>query len=166
MYIDWNNFYYRVVKDTPYWWLDISKLMESNLKPPLKIEKIKIFTADLLPGQYNKFAIHKQKAYHEAISNQYANIEFIKGNYLPKSLQIPYSGSRTVKQYFEYKTFEEKGTDVNLALHMLNDSWLDLYDCAILVSNDTDFSEAMKMVRYQNKKTIGLFTPGKNRASG
>lgn len=26
---------------------------------------------------------------------------------------------------------EEKGSDVNLAVHLLNDAWLDVYDCAV-----------------------------------
>lgn len=35
---------------------------------------------------------------------------------------------------------EEKGLDVNLAAHLLNDSRLDAYDCGVLVSNDSDVS--------------------------
>ena len=33
---------------------------------------------------------------------------------------------------------EEKASDVNLAVHLLNDSWLNAYDCAIVVTNDSD----------------------------
>jgi uncharacterized LabA/DUF88 family protein len=36
---------------------------------------------------------------------------------------------------------EEKGSDVNLAVHLLNDAWLDHYDCAVVVSNDSDLAE-------------------------
>ncbi|WP_419164924.1 HNH endonuclease [Candidatus Palauibacter sp.] len=30
---------------------------------------------------------------------------------------------------------EEKGSDVNLAVHPLNDGWLDSYDCAVVVTS-------------------------------
>ena len=54
---------------------------------------------------------------------------------------------------------EEKGSDVNLAVHLLNDCWLDLYECAIVVSNDSDLAEAMRLVNEHCGKTIGLVTP-------
>lgn len=55
---------------------------------------------------------------------------------------------------------EEKGSDVNLAIHLLNDAWLDSYDCAIVVSNDSDLAESMYLVKAQTRKLIGLVTPG------
>lgn len=58
-----------------------------------------------------------------------------------------------------YKT-EEKGSDVNLALHLLNDAWLNAFDCAVIVSNDSDLAPALKMVKEQHQKILGLITPG------
>lgn len=55
---------------------------------------------------------------------------------------------------------EEKGSDVNLALHVLNDAWLDVYDCAVIVSNDSDLAESLRLVKAQSRKIIGLVTPG------
>lgn len=52
---------------------------------------------------------------------------------------------------------EEKGSDVNIAVHMLNDAWKDDIDCAVLVSNDSDLAEACKLVRERGVK-IGLVT--------
>lgn len=60
---------------------------------------------------------------------------------------------------------EEKGSDVNLALNLLNDAWLDLYDCAVFVSNDSDLAESLRLVKTQHKKMIGLSTPGKTHPS-
>ena len=47
---------------------------------------------------------------------------------------------------------EEKGTDVNLAVNLLNDMWLDKYDCAVIISNDSDLAEAMCLVRKHSEK--------------
>jgi uncharacterized LabA/DUF88 family protein len=55
---------------------------------------------------------------------------------------------------------EEKGSDVNLALHLLNDAWTDAYDCAVVVSNDPDLAESLRLVKQQNRKMLGLITPG------
>ena len=60
---------------------------------------------------------------------------------------------------------EEKGSDVNLAVHLLNDSWLDAYECGVVVSNDSDVAEAMSLVRKQHNKRIGPITPGARRIS-
>lgn len=60
---------------------------------------------------------------------------------------------------------EEKGSDVNLAVHLLNDGWLNVYDCAVVVSNDSDLAEAMRLVREQRGKRIGLVTPGTGKPS-
>jgi uncharacterized LabA/DUF88 family protein len=54
---------------------------------------------------------------------------------------------------------EEKGSDVNLAVHVLNDAWLDKYDCTVILSNDSDLAEALRFVKEQHNKVIGLFVP-------
>jgi hypothetical protein len=55
---------------------------------------------------------------------------------------------------------EEQGSDENLALHVLNDAWQNAYDCAVIVSNDSDLAESLSLVNAQHKKLIGLVTPG------
>ena len=49
--------------------------------------------------------------------------------------------------------------------HVLNDGWLDAYDCAVVVSNDSDIAEGMRLVRQHCGKRIGLVTPGTGRPS-
>lgn len=50
---------------------------------------------------------------------------------------------------------KNKGSDVNMAVHLLNDAWRDKYDCAVAVTNDSDLSESLKLAKQQNK-VIGL----------
>lgn len=42
---------------------------------------------------------------------------------------------------------EEKGSDVNLAVHLLNDAWQNVYDCAVVLSNDSDLKEAITLIQ-------------------
>ncbi len=48
---------------------------------------------------------------------------------------------------------------------MVNDAWKDLYDCAIVISNDSDLAEAMRIAIDDCGKTVGLFTPWRRKAS-
>ena len=54
---------------------------------------------------------------------------------------------------------------MNLALHFLNDAWLDNYDCGVIISNDSDFAEAVRLVRNDRNKMVGIFNPHKKRNS-
>ncbi len=46
-----------------------------------------------------------------------------------------------------YTTYEEKQSDVNIAIQMLEDAFLNRYDKIILVSADTDFVSTIKKIR-------------------
>jgi len=64
------------------------------------------------------------------------------------------------QQFADVIKTEEKGSDVNLAIHLLNDAWMNRYECAVVVSNDSDLAESMRLVKEQHQKMIGLFVPG------
>jgi hypothetical protein len=51
---------------------------------------------------------------------------------------------------------EEKGSDVNLATHLLNDGWLKRYDMALLLSQDTDLCEPVRIVTADLRLPVGL----------
>jgi len=67
-------------------------------------------------------------------------------------LAVPIAGHH----YGKVLKTEEKGSDVNLAVHMVNDAWKNLYDCAVICSNDGDLSEAVRIVRRELHKTVLL----------
>ena len=60
---------------------------------------------------------------------------------------------------------EEKGSDVNLAVHLLNDSWLSACDCAVVVTNDSDIAETMRLVKERRNARVDLVTPGNRHPS-
>jgi hypothetical protein len=61
----------------------------------------------------------------------------------------------------EFHTFEEKGSDVNLAAHLLNDAWEDRFDAAAVISNDTDLVTPIQMVTQERGKTVFVVSPGR-----
>ena len=58
-------------------------------------------------------------------------------------------------------TMEEKGSDVNLATHLLNDAWKDLFDIAVVVSNDTDLVTPIQIVAVERNKRVYVVCPGR-----
>lgn len=60
----------------------------------------------------------------------------------------------------QYQTFEEKQTDVNIALSLFQLAVLDQYDRAVILSGDTDLIPAIKAVRSTfPHKQIGVMLP-------
>ena len=59
---------------------------------------------------------------------------------------------------------EEKETDVNIALYMLDGAYTNEYDQAILISGDSDLAPPVKMLRqrFPGKKVKVLTPPGRN----
>ena len=61
----------------------------------------------------------------------------------------------------EVHTIEEKGSDVNLAAHLLNDAWKELFDAAVVISNDTDLVTPIRIVTTERKKPVFVICPGR-----
>ncbi|MGH7939669.1 MAG: NYN domain-containing protein, partial [Limisphaerales bacterium] len=53
----------------------------------------------------------------------------------------------------------EKGSDVNLATHLLHDAYRNRFEVAAVISGDTDLLEAVRIVTKELKKTVGIICP-------
>ncbi len=61
----------------------------------------------------------------------------------------------------EFHTMEEKGLDVNLAAHLLNDAWKNRFEAAVVISNDTDLVVPIRMITEERKRTVYVVCPGR-----
>ena len=59
---------------------------------------------------------------------------------------------------------EEKGSDVNLASYLLADAFRNEFDVGLVLSNDTDLVEPIRIVAQELGKRIGLVCPSPNPA--
>ena len=59
---------------------------------------------------------------------------------------------------------KEKGSDVNLATHLLVDGVQNAYDLAVVVSNDGNLKAPVEYVRTELQKPVGVLNPRKNRS--
>jgi len=60
---------------------------------------------------------------------------------------------------------EEKGSDVNLATQLLFDGFHDRYDLAVIIANDSDYLEPVRVVRRNFNKMVGIINPRRKRPS-
>lgn len=158
VYVDGFNFYYGEVRGTPWKWLDPVALFQKLLGPQNTLAKIKYFTARVQPSTSDPTVQDRQDAYLRALQAHCPLVDLYYGHFLRHRISMEHANPPP-PSVAVWKN-EEKGSDVNLALHVLNDAWLNAYDCAVIVSNDSDLAESLRMVKAQNHKLIGLVTPG------
>ena len=159
VYIDGFNLYYGQLRKTPHKWLDPLKLFQQVLGSQNDIVEIKYFTARVKPTSSNPDIHNRQNAYFRALQAHCPLVKLHLGHFLRHKVRME-NASPPPATWEVWKT-EEKGSDVNMALHILNDAWLDAYDCAVVVSNDSDLCEALSLVKKHHKnKIVGLVTPG------
>jgi uncharacterized LabA/DUF88 family protein len=161
VYVDSFNLYYgalRKKKMSGLKWLNINSCLQMIL-PSHEIKKIKFFTAKV-SGKYDPTKPQRQDIYFRALKTL-TNIEMIFGNFLFKDSTIHIS--RDVR--LTAKVPEEKGTDVNLAVHLLNDAHKNKFDNAVIISNDSDLAETVRIVTNELNMTVGIINPCGNKTS-
>ncbi|WP_238940101.1 NYN domain-containing protein, partial [Sulfitobacter geojensis] len=54
---------------------------------------------------------------------------------------------------------EEKGSDVNLGSHLVRDAFTDAFDVAVVITNDTDLIEPIRIAIEEVGKVVGILSP-------
>ncbi len=155
VYVDGFNLYYGALRSTPYKWLDLSKLCQALL-PSDTIQSIKYFTARVSALPTNPTSAHDQGFYIRALKTTSVTIKY--GHFLTHSVPMYLSGVTPRKKVWVDKT-EEKGSDVNLASHLVRDAFLKQFEVAVLISNDSDLTEPVRIVAQELKLPVGIINP-------
>jgi len=159
VYIDGFNLYYGAVRGTPFKWLDLQRYF-LLLRPDDDIQKIRYFTAFVDgPTKAN------QETYLKALETL-SLVETILGKFKAKRVRcgVPkcsFEGDRL------FPTREEKRTDVNIAIHILDDAYQNCCDHFIVVSGDSDLVPAIEKVkeRFPGKR-VTIYVPSRNPVRG
>lgn len=158
VYIDGFNLYFGMKSKgwKRYYWLDLVALSKSLLKTEQVLEATKYFTSRISPTPQDPQQVNRQNAYLEAL-DEHCSVKAILGHYLPKSITCRHCSA-------SWQTFEEKRTDVNIAIEMLADAQSNRFDTAILISADSDLSAPIEKIRLltPGKRVIAAFPPGRN----
>ena len=161
VYIDGFNLFYGALKKTPHRWLDLEKLC-GFLLPGNTIGEIKYFTAKVSARPADPDQPVRQQLYLRALGTlPKVSIHF--GHFLTSKVWMPkvVAPGQPPEMVQVIKT-EEKGSDVNLATHLLNDAHLGRFDIAVVITNDSDLLGPIRIVREQLGKSVGALNPHKN----
>jgi uncharacterized LabA/DUF88 family protein len=153
VYVDGFNLYYRALKNTPHRWLNLLALAQTQVGAGDTITTVRYFTARVSSRAGDPEAPRRQQIYFSALQTV-PEIQFHYGRFMSKTKRRPLVSNPTT--FVEIHDTEEKGSDVNLASHLLLDGCQDRYDMALVLSQDTDLIEPMRMVTQELKKTLGL----------
>jgi uncharacterized LabA/DUF88 family protein len=177
VYIDGFNLYYRLLKKNPqYKWLDLKTLATALLQPQNQIRTVRYYTARI-SGRFDPSAPARQQIYLDALQSV-PEITIHLGNFLVTKPWVglvhpPQMRGGAVPPFIPpypdvakvWKT-EEKGSDVNLASHLLRDAYQGSFDVAAVLSNDTDLVEPIRIVTQELGLPVGLLCPVPKPAAG
>jgi hypothetical protein len=161
IYVDGFNLYYGCLRRTSFRWLNIDRLCQVLL-PNDDIRSIKYFTARVSSRPQDPKQHIRQQIYLRALKT-IPHLEIIYGHFLTHPVKMrlahPKAGQSLIVEVL--KT-EEKGSDVNLASHLLHDGHLGKYELAVVITNDSDLSEPIRIVAQELKIPVGLINPHKH----
>ena len=141
VYIDGFNLYYglRPRAGGRYYWLDLRRLAENLLRPDQHLVVIRYFTAGVFPEPGDPDKPTRQNTYLDALATL-PNLHIHRGYHQSKEQRCLTCGAT-------WQTYEEKMTDVNIAVELLGDAQDDAFDTAIIVSGDGDLASPVRAIR-------------------
>jgi uncharacterized LabA/DUF88 family protein len=153
VYIDGFNCYYGCLRNTPYRWLDLFGFSQSMLQKN-DVVLVKYFTALVRPTASDAKRIRQMK-YLRALATLPA-VRVYLGSFQSHVVRRPLADGKGSAEIIDTK---EKGSDVNLATELLVDGFMNAYDVAAVVSNDSDLTAPIRAVRSLLKKPVGIINP-------
>ncbi|MGH3951490.1 MAG: NYN domain-containing protein [Pseudonocardiaceae bacterium] len=158
VYVDGFNLYYGCLKGTPYRWLDLEALC-ARLLPKNEINRVRYFTARVSARPNKPHDPVHQDMYLRALATL-PHVSIHLGSFLTKPTTLPLakpvvSGPR----FAEVLKTEEKGSDVNLATYLLADAFREDAEAFVVVSNDSDLTEPIRIVCHELGMVVGIINP-------
>lgn len=164
VYVDGFNLYYGAVKGTAYKWLNLRRLCELLL-PDLQVTVIKYFTAKVSARLDDPSKPTRQQIYLRALRTL-TGLEIVLGSFLSHDVMMPLAEPASGGPRFARVTrTEEKGSDVNIAAHLLHDAYQKKYQAAVLITNDSDLLTPIRIVQEDLKLEVGILNPHRHNAS-
>jgi len=109
-------------------------------------------TSPLVSIHYGKFVLRKKRM---PLVNRPTGFKKLILQVLGMDLKTYPDGNVTVSVW----RMEEKGTDVNLGVHLVADAFRDRFDKAIVISNDTDLCEPIRLVVSELGRKVVVVNP-------
>ncbi len=172
VYIDGFNLYYRMLKAKPsVKWLNPKLLAESILQPSHQIIAVNYYIARVSARAHDLDAPARQATYLSALST-IAEISVHEGSFMISEPWMPlavpaqakpngYVWTQPIPTVVKVVKSEEKGSDVNLGVHLVRDAFTNAFDVAVVITNDSDLVEPIRIATLEAGKRVGLLVPVK-----
>jgi hypothetical protein len=163
VYIDGFNFYYGCFKATPQYrafkWLDLRKLSSAML-PNAQINRVHYFTAMVASVPWDPNQPLRQETYMRALRTL-PKLYVHLGKFQPvvKTGVAINLQPGTVASPERFRTWEENGSDVNLATRLLMDAVDNDFEQAMVISNDSDLFEPIRIVKQKFRLSVVVVSP-------
>lgn len=162
VYIDGFNLYYGALRGTQYKWLNLAEMCQ-QLLPKHQINKIRYFTARVVPLPHDQQAPDRQDFYLRALRT-IPNLTIHFGRFSSRPRLAPkypfvYHSPSAPPEAVQIMRTEEKRSDVNLATLLLVDCFDGDFDEAVIISNDSDLTLPIDIVSSKFKKRVGVINP-------
>ena len=171
VYVDGFNLYYRLLDKRPALkWLDIKALAQKLLRPANVVTGVRYYTAHI-SGRMDATAPARQQIYLDALRTvpevsihlgAFLLSEKFAGLAKPPAFRPQATLPEPWPDVVKVIKVEEKGSDVNLACHLLLDAFEGNFDVAAVISNDSDLVEPIRIVTQVLGKPVGLLSPVNN----
>jgi uncharacterized LabA/DUF88 family protein len=159
-YVDGFNLYFglKAAGLRRYYWLDLPALASTFLHSGQALDHLHYFTARIRNTGPNQADVARQSAYLDALAVS-PRLTLHEGHFLEKQGKCRTCGST-------WRTYEEKMSDVNLAVQLVMDALDDRFDTAFVVSGDSDLATPIRRVlaRFPSKRIIVAFPPKRHSA--
>lgn len=155
VYVDGFNLYYGALKATPLRWLNPVAL-SSHLFPAFEIIACRYFTAKVAEAKDLDGQAKRQANYWRALMTV-PEIQIIEGHFRVRKTWA--KSANPPPDMVEIIRAEEKGSDVNLASHLLFDAFGASFEVALVVSGDSDLVTPIRMVTRNMGKPVGVINP-------
>ena len=170
VYIDGFNLYYRMLKDRPgLKWLNPLLLARTVLDPTHDIIRVNYYIARVSSRPHDPDAPARQAMYLNALATV-PEIRIHEGKFMlsrpwmplaspPQSKPQDYGWRLPPPTVVRVEKTEEKGSDVNLGAHLVRDAFTDAFDVAVVITNDTDLVEPVRIAVAEAGKRVGILFP-------
>lgn len=183
VYVDGFNLYHGakelVGRESPgasWKWLDIHALSK-RFVPRDQIHRVRYFTARVASPDHDPSLQQRQQAYIRALeTDPTTSIHY--GQFKLRKVRMPLvrrpnavqqrllrAAGQSVKRHPDGNTTvqvwktEEKGSDVNLASYLIADAFRGQFEKALIISNDTDLCEPIRLVSTELSLPIVVVNP-------
>lgn len=174
-YIDGFNFYFLRTKYQPQFkWLNMKALADLIVPEDTIVHSVNYYTAPV-SGKIDDGAPRRQQALMSALRTV-PEISIYNGRFLysqkwaglvipPRAKPDTYIWAMPPPAVVYVTKVEEKGSDVNLGVHLVRDAFVDRFDVAYVITNDTDLVEPIRIVTSEVGKKVCIVAPCRPRST-